>query len=78
MVNPNTGKFDPRHLYGTSNQDVFRWPAIKNGTEKQVLGLYIVTLLMPGVPLLNWGEEQDFYLLDNTDDNYCKHLVLRH
>jgi alpha-1,3-glucan synthase len=24
MVNANTGKFDPRHLYGASNHDVFR------------------------------------------------------
>jgi glycosidase len=72
MVNANTGKFDPRHLYGTSNQDVFRWPAIKNGTQKEVLGLYIVSLLMPGIPLLIWGEEQNFYVLENTDSNYRK------
>jgi alpha-1,3-glucan synthase len=72
MVNPNTGDFDPRHLYGTSNQDVFRWPSIKNGTEKEVLALYIIYLLMPGAPLLTWGEEQAFYVLENTNANYCK------
>lgn len=38
-----------------SNQDVFRWPAIKAGTEKMLLGLFITTLYMPGIPLLNWG-----------------------
>lgn len=70
LVNVNTGKFDPRHLYGTSNQDVFRWPAIKNGTQKQVLGLYVITFVMPGVPILSWGEEQAFYVLENTNANY--------
>lgn len=70
MVNTNTGKFDPRHLYGTSNQDVFRWPSIKNGTEKQVLALYVISLLMPGVPIVTWGEEQAFYVLENTNANY--------
>ena len=70
MININTGKFDPRHLFGVTNQDVFRWPAIANGTHKQNLGLYIATLLMPGIPILSWGEEQDFYILDNQADNY--------
>ncbi|RDK37106.1 alpha-1,3-glucan synthase [Aspergillus phoenicis ATCC 13157] len=70
MINVHTGKFDPRHLFGVTNQDVFRWPAIANGTHKQNLGLYIATLLMPGIPILSWGEEQDFYILDNQADNY--------
>ncbi|GKZ26283.1 hypothetical protein AbraIFM66951_003610 [Aspergillus brasiliensis] len=70
MINVNTGKFDPRHLFGVTNQDVFRWPAIANGTHKQNLGLYIASLLMPGIPILSWGEEQDFYILDNQADNY--------
>ncbi|KAE8549991.1 hypothetical protein EYB25_008516 [Talaromyces marneffei] len=70
MVNANTGKFDPRHLYGTTNQDVFRWPAIRNGTEKMLLGMFITTLHMPGAPLVLWGEEQGFYILDATADNY--------
>ena len=70
MLNAYTGQYDPRHLYGTSNQDVFRWPSIQNGTQKQLLGLYIVTFLFPGGPLLTWGEEQDFYVLENTNANY--------
>ena len=70
MVNPSTGVFDPRHMFGVTNQDVFRWPAILNGTEKMILGLFITTLLMPGIPLLLWGEEQAFYVLDSTSDNY--------
>jgi alpha-1,3-glucan synthase len=68
------------------SQDVFRWPAIQNGTQKWLLGNYITTLLMPGIPLLLWGEEQavsplklfpllvlmffKFYILDNTAANY--------
>ena len=70
LVNANTGEFDPRHMYGATNQDVFRWPAIKNGTQKMLLALFINTLHMPGIPLLLWGEEQAFYILDSTADNY--------
>lgn len=57
-------------MFGVSNQDVFRWPAITNGTQKNLLGLFIVTLLLPGIPTLSWGEEQAFYVLDNTASNY--------
>jgi alpha-1,3-glucan synthase len=70
LVNANTGKYDPRHMYGVANQDVFRWPAIKNGTERGLLGQFITTLQLPGIPLLLWGEEQDFYILDATASNY--------
>jgi len=70
MVNANTKEFDPRHMFGAVNQDVFRWPAIKNGIEKQLLGNFITTLHMPGIPLILWGEEQGFYVLDNTASNY--------
>lgn len=64
FLNANTGEFDPRHMYGTSNQDVFRWPAITDGVDRQLLGQFITTLHMPGIPLLLWGEEQGLYLLD--------------
>ena len=70
LVNANTGRFDPRHMYGVTNQDVFRWPAIVNGTERQLLGFFITTLVLPGIPTLTWGEEQGFYLLDSTAANY--------
>ncbi|KAE8377625.1 hypothetical protein BDV26DRAFT_304829 [Aspergillus bertholletiae] len=70
MINANTGKFDPRHMYGTTNQDVFRWPAIELGVERQLLGHFITTLHLPGIPILLWGEEQAFYILDSTADNY--------
>lgn len=59
MINANDGvTFDPRHMYGVTNQDVFRWPTIKNGIEKQLLGYFIIALLLPGIPTLLWGEEQ--------------------
>ncbi|KKA17787.1 alpha-1,3-glucan synthase, partial [Rasamsonia emersonii CBS 393.64] len=70
LVNANTGKYDPRHMYGTTNQDVFRWPAIKNGTARALLGMFVTTLHLPGIPLILWGEEQGFYVLDATANNY--------
>ncbi|EFQ35820.1 alpha amylase [Colletotrichum graminicola M1.001] len=70
FYNANTGKFDPRHLYGVTNQDVFRWPAIELGTERMLLAYFITTLLLPGSPLVYYGEEQNFYVLDNTAENY--------
>ncbi|KAI1614097.1 hypothetical protein EDD36DRAFT_417944 [Exophiala viscosa] len=70
FVNPNTGLFDPRHMYGVTNQDVFRWPSITNGVHRQLLGHFVTTIQMPGAPLLLWGEEQAFYVLDNTASNY--------
>ncbi|KAJ5666320.1 uncharacterized protein N7477_008768 [Penicillium maclennaniae] len=70
MINANTGKFDPRHMYGATNQDVFRWPTVSQGIERQLLALFITTLHLPGIPLLLWGEEQAFYILDATASNY--------
>ncbi|KAK3940876.1 alpha-1,3-glucan synthase [Diplogelasinospora grovesii] len=70
FVNANTGVVDPRHMVGVTNQDVFRWPGIRQGVERMLLGQFITSLLLPGIPLLLWGEEQAFYVLDNTADNY--------
>lgn len=70
LINPNTGLFDPRHMYGAQNQDVFRWPSITDGTQKQILANYVTTMLLPGIPMLEWGEEQAYYVLDSTADNY--------
>lgn len=58
LVNANTGRFDPRHMFGVTNQDVFRWPAITNGVERMLLGMFVTTIHMPGIPLLTFGEEQ--------------------
>ncbi|KAJ9655509.1 Cell wall alpha-1,3-glucan synthase ags1 [Coniosporium apollinis] len=70
FVNAFTGEFDPRHMYGTTNQDNFRWPMIAHGTEKMLLGQFVTTLQMPGIPILLWGEEQAFYITDSTANNY--------
>lgn len=70
FINANSGVVDPRHMYGTANQDVFRWPAIRQGTERLLLGQFMTTLVLPGTPLILWGEEQAFFLLDSTADNY--------
>ena len=70
LINANTGELDPRHMYGVTNQDVFRWPAIHQGTERMILGQFMNSLVLPGIPLVLWGEEQAFYTLDNTADNY--------
>ncbi|KAL2257404.1 hypothetical protein VTK26DRAFT_215 [Humicola hyalothermophila] len=70
FYNAVTGEFDPRHLYGVTNQDVFRWPSIELGTERMLLGYFITTLLLPGAPLVYYGEEQELYILDGTASNY--------
>lgn len=70
MVNSNTGKFDPRHMFGMTNQDVFRWPSLEHGIQRQLLGLFITTLEMPGIPMTLWGEEQAFYVLENLASDY--------
>ena len=70
FFNAQSNKFDPRHLYGTTNQDVFRWPAIEQGVERMLLAYFITTILMPGAPLVYYGEEQALYALDGTASNY--------
>jgi alpha-1,3-glucan synthase len=70
MFNSYNGTFDPRHMYGATNQDVFRWPAISLGVERQLLAYFVITFLLPGIPLIYYGEEQALYALDSTADNY--------
>lgn len=52
MLNPLTNHVDPRHMYGVSNFDVYRWPSLANGTQRQQLGTFITSLVMPGIPLV--------------------------
>ena len=52
FLNPSTGTVDPRHMFGTSNFDVFRWPSLESGIERSLLATFITTLVMPGVPLV--------------------------
>jgi alpha-1,3-glucan synthase len=70
MVNANTGEFDPRHMFGMTNHDVFRWPALANGTQRQLLGYFVTMIELPGVPMILWGEEQEFYVQENLADDY--------
>ncbi|KAF9535312.1 modular protein with glycoside hydrolase family 13 and glycosyltransferase family 5 domains [Crepidotus variabilis] len=70
FLNPSTGKVDPRHMYGSSNFDIFRWPSLENGIQKSALATFLGALVMPGIPLYYYGEEQNFYLYDNGASNY--------
>ncbi|KAL9588903.1 MAG: hypothetical protein Q9203_002289 [Teloschistes exilis] len=70
MVNAETGVMDPRHMFGMTGQDVFRWPALANGTQRQILGFFITILELPGIPMILYGEEQAFYILENLANDY--------
>lgn len=70
FLNPFTNVTDPRHMFGTSNFDIFRWPSLVNGTQKSALATFITSLLIPGIPLLYFGEEQAFAIYDNGASNY--------
>lgn len=53
FVNAQTGLVDPRHMYGTSNFDVFRWPSLENGTQRSALATFMTSLVMPGIVLVS-------------------------
>ncbi|EPY51942.1 alpha-1,3-glucan synthase Mok11 [Schizosaccharomyces cryophilus OY26] len=69
-INAMTEKHDPRHLYGVSNYDVFRWSSVTDGSGRLILGTMISFFLFPGIPLIYYGDEQGLYVLDNRADNY--------
>jgi alpha-1,3-glucan synthase len=50
--------------------DVFRWPSLINGTQRQVLGFFITFLEMPGIPELIWGDEVEYKVLENLAADY--------
>jgi len=52
FLNPHSGAVDPRHMYGSSNFDIFRWPSLESGVQKSVLASFISALVMPGIPLV--------------------------
>ncbi len=52
FINPGTGKVDPRHMYGSSNFDVFRWPGLEMGIQRSALATFMGALVMPGIPLV--------------------------
>ncbi|KAL8775629.1 MAG: hypothetical protein Q9209_000125 [Squamulea sp. 1 TL-2023] len=70
MVNSETGVMDPRHMFGMTGQDVFRWPALANGTQRQLLGFFVTMLELPGIPMIFYGEEQESYILENLANDY--------
>ena len=69
-VNSETGITDPRDMFGMTGQDVFRWPALANGTQKQLLGFMVTQLELPGIPMIIYGEEQGSYILENQANDY--------
>lgn len=54
FINQMTGLLDPRHMYGTSNFDIFRWPSLANGVQRSALATFIASLVMPGIPLASF------------------------
>jgi alpha-1,3-glucan synthase len=70
FINPGTGKFDVKHMYGIGNFDVFRWGALEFGVDRSALASFITTLLLPGIPLAYYGDEQGMYVFDNGASNY--------
>ncbi|KAJ3903941.1 modular protein with glycoside hydrolase family 13 and glycosyltransferase family 5 domains [Lentinula edodes] len=70
FVNSQSGLLDPRHMFGTSNFDVFRWPSLENGTQRSALATFMTSLVMPGMVLYFYGEEQNIYMYDTGASNY--------
>ncbi|KAI0748206.1 glycoside hydrolase family 13 and glycosyltransferase family 5 domain-containing protein [Daedaleopsis nitida] len=70
FLNPTSGDPDPKHMFGTSNFDIFRWPSVENGVQLSAIATFITNLVMPGVALYYYGEEQNFYLFDTGAANY--------
>ncbi|KAJ7063334.1 modular protein with glycoside hydrolase family 13 and glycosyltransferase family 5 domains [Mycena amicta] len=57
LINSQNKALDPRHI-------------LQNGTQMSALGSFITSMVMPGIPLLYYGEEQNFYLFDTGAANY--------
>jgi alpha-1,3-glucan synthase len=75
LINQATGEYDPRHMFGVSNFDIFRWPSLVSGVQKAAFAQFVTTLMMPGIALIFYGEEQGFYLYDTSASNYLYGLV---
>jgi len=82
FVNGETGVVDPRHMFGTANQDVFRWPSIVNGTQRQNLASFACALIMPGTHTVNPPPSQQtndrFYGEKNRNSIYstARHPII--
>jgi len=62
FLNPGTGRVDPRHMYGSSNFDVFRWPGLEMGIQRSALATFIGALVMPGIPLVSISMVIKFFI----------------
>lgn len=60
FINSNTGVIDPRHMFGTSNFDVFRWPSLSDGARRGMLGAFVTGMLMPGVVMVRCAMNPTF------------------
>lgn len=76
MVNANTGEYDPRHIFGMMDQDVFRWPALAHGIQRQLLGWMVTVLDIPGIPVFLFGEEQAHSILEKLAEDYVSGEIL--
>ncbi|KAJ3124816.1 Cell wall alpha-1,3-glucan synthase ags1 [Nowakowskiella sp. JEL0407] len=70
FINPSSMRFDPKHLFGVGNQDLFRWRSLVDGDKRLRMGLVLMTLVYPGAPVLYWGEETNIYLHDSRAENF--------
>ncbi|KAE9391982.1 hypothetical protein BT96DRAFT_979605 [Gymnopus androsaceus JB14] len=62
FINSQTNELDPRHMYGTSNFDLFRWPSLANGTQRSALETFITFTTME--------RSKPSYAYDDTANNY--------
>uniref|UniRef100_A0A0W0GDS6 alpha-1,3-glucan synthase n=1 Tax=Moniliophthora roreri TaxID=221103 RepID=A0A0W0GDS6_MONRR len=70
LINSMTDKMDPRHMFGVGNFDVFRWSSLDWGKERAAVASFVASLVLPGIPLYFYGEEQNMYLYDTGASNY--------
>jgi alpha-1,3-glucan synthase len=85
LLNPSTGAIDPKHMYGTSNFDVFRWPSLVDGEQRSVLATFITSLVMPGIPLVRMIKSllyplfilRNSYIMARSKASTCTTTVLQ-
>lgn len=52
FLNWDQDEIDPKHMLGTSNFDIFRWPSLQYGKQKSAMATFITNILFPGIPLV--------------------------
>ena len=53
FLDPFNGEFDPKHLLGTSNFDVFRWNGLEYGEDRNNFAIFVSLVLVPGIPMVS-------------------------